>query len=260
MTNALLKKFGLTENESNIYLFLLEFGESIASLIGKRLGIKRVTVYPALESLLKKGLIQSFAKNKVAYFEAVSPEELVNICKERVAVELSRQKQAEAILPALKKIQEKREKPILEVKGKIKYYQGLEAVKRLIDETLEEGNKEQLCFGLNKYHTDHLWDEWKNYTKKRASIGMNVRSIQPDTKPAKEYKKRDQNELRETRLVPHKKFPAHCEINIIGDMIALFTAHGDQPTGTKIYNKDMAEVLRSLFELAWERAGEYGVL
>jgi sugar-specific transcriptional regulator TrmB len=257
MSNGLLKKFGLTENESNIYLFLLEFGETIASMIGKRLGIKRVSVYPALESLTKKGLIHSYTKNKVNYFEAVNPEELVNICKGRVEVEISRQKQAEAILPALKKIEEKRAKPVLELKGKIKYYQGLEAVKNLINETLEEGEKEQLCFGLNKYHTDNLWDEWEGYTKKRASTGMSVRSIQPDTKPAREYKSRDKSELRQTLLVPRKKYPAHCELNIIGDMIALFTAHGDQPTGTKIYNKDMAEVLRSLFELAWERAEEY---
>ncbi|MFA6528215.1 MAG: helix-turn-helix domain-containing protein [Candidatus Gracilibacteria bacterium] len=257
MIESFLVKFGLTKNESEIYLFLLEYGESIASMIGKRLGIKRVTVYPALEALIKKNLINSYQKNKVTYFEAVSAEELVDICKRNVAKELELQKHAESILPAFKKLENNRSKPVIELKGKIKYYQGLESVKQLINETLEEGPKEQLCFGLNKYHTDHLWDEWKAYTKKRASIGMNVRSIQPDTKPAREYKKRDKDELRKTKLVPNKKFPAHCELNIIGDMIALFTSHGEQPTGTKIYNKDMAQVLRSLFELAWERANEY---
>lgn len=257
MIESFLIKFGLAKNEAEIYLFLLEYGESIASMIGKRLGIKRVTVYPAMESLIKKNLINPYQKNKVTYFEAVSAEELVDVCKRKVAKEVELQKQAEAVLPVFKKLENKRLKPVIELKGKIKYYQGLEAVKQLIDETLEEGQKEQLCFGLNKYHTDNLWNEWKAYTKKRASIGMNVRSIQPDTKPAIEYKKRDKDELRETKLVPCKKFPAHCELNIIGDMIALFTSHGEQPTGTKIYNKDMAQVLRSLFELAWERAGEH---
>lgn len=257
MISVFFEKFGLTKNEQDIYLFLLERGNTIASVIGKRLGIKRVTVYAALETLKKKGLVDTFQKNNVNYFEAVSPEEIVEICERKVERDLELKKQAERVLADLKKRQNKRDQSVFEVKGKMKFYQGMDALKQLIDETLEEGNKEQLCFGLNKYHTDHLWDEWKAYTKKRASIGMSVRSLQPDVKAAKAYKKRDKDELRETRLVPHKKYPANCELNIIGDMIALYTSHGDEPTGMKVYNKDMAEVLKSLFELAWERADEY---
>jgi len=257
MMNEFFAKFGLTKNEREIYLFLLEHGASIASMVGKRLNIKRVTVYASLEALQKKKMVTIHQKNNVTFFEAVSPEFIVDVCKEKVATDIGLQKQAESIFLALKKLENNQAKPIFEVKGKLKYYQGLEAVKGLIYETLEEGPTEQLCFGLNKYHTEHLWDEWKAYTKKRAAIGMNVRSLQPDTNAAKEYKKRDKSELRVTRLVPHKKFPTECELNIIGDMIALFTTHGNEPTGMKIYNKDMAQVLRNLFELAWEKAEEY---
>lgn len=91
-------------------------------------------------------------------------------------------------------------------------------MERLIDETLTEGPKEQLCFGLNDYHIQHMGDEWKKYTKKRVNIGMAVRSIQLDTAAASEYKKRDADELRITKLVPNKKYPTHCELNIIGEM------------------------------------------
>lgn len=229
----------------------------MASMIGKRLNIKRVTAYASLESLEKKNLVTPFKKNNVTYFEAVPPLKLVQLCKEKVQQDILLQKEAEGILNELQKLEEKQTMPIIEVKGKIKYYQGIEAVKGLINETLEEGSKEQLCFGLNEYHTDQKADDWGKYTKKRVGVGMHVKSIQPDTKAAQEYKKRDKDELRDTYLVPHKKFPANCELNIIGDMIALFTVHNDEPTGTKIYNKDMAQVLRSLFELAWERAEGY---
>lgn len=253
MISTFFTKFGLTKNEQDIYLYLLENGNSLAGIIAKRLGIKRVTVYASLETLSKKNLINSFQKNSVSYFEAVSPEEIVNICNLQIEKDLELKKQAEKTLLELKKIENKQIQPVFEIKGKIKYYQGIEAVKKLINETLDEGDKEQLCFGLNKYHTDHLWDDWKIYTKKRASIGMNVRSLQPDTKAAKEYKKRDNLELRITRLVPYKKFPANCELNIIGDMIAIFSSHGEEPTGMKMYNREIAQTLKSLFELAWER-------
>jgi sugar-specific transcriptional regulator TrmB len=250
-------KLGLTQNERSIYLFLLSYGSTIASIVSKRLKIKRVTAYAVLESLSKKNLVSVYERDRVKYFEAASPEELVTICKEKSRQARRLEEMSEKIVSELEKIQREKIKPVLEVTGKIKYYQGLEAVKKLIYETLEEDSKEQLCFGLNKYHTDHLWDDWKEYTRKRATKEMRVRSIQPDIVAAKEYKKRDLEELRETRLVPNKKFPAECELNIIDDMIAIFTSHGNEPTGAKIYNKDMAQVLRSLFELAWEKAGEY---
>lgn len=257
MFNAFFDRLGLTDNEKNIYLHLLETGPSIASLIGKRLEIKRVTVYASLQALIKKGMIIPFQKNNVTYFQSAPPEDLVRLCEDRVEQNLRLKKDAERLLSSLNKIHNRQAKPILEVKDKMKYYQGLEAVKKLIDETLEEGRKEQLCFGLNQYHQQRLKDEWKRYTQKRIKVSMNVRSIQPDTPVAKAYKKRDQKELRITRLIPHPKFPAYSELNVIGDMVALFTSHGQEPTGMKFYNKEMAQVLRSLFELAWEKAGEY---
>lgn len=257
MFYAFFQKFGLTNNEQALYLFLLSHGYSLASIMGKRLNIKRVTVYASLESLERKNLITSFKKNNITYFEAIAPEKIVSLCSEKVAQDLSLKKEAEDLLPHLKKLESAQTMPVFEIKGKLKYYQGMEAVKSLIQETLEEANVEQLCFGLNGYHIKNPHEHWKKYTKKRVSIGMSVRSIQPDTKITQSYQRRDKDELRVTCLVPSKKFPANCELNIIGDMIALFTIHDKEPTGTKIYNREMARVLRSLFELAWERASEY---
>jgi len=137
--------------------------------------------------------------------------------------------------------------------GKITYYEGIEAVGNLIEETLHEPTKEQLCFGLNEYHTKIHSDDWGDYTQERVDKGIFVKSIQPDIPAAIEYAKRDGKELRTTKLVSHKDFPAHCEVNIMGDMVALFTTKGDKPSGMKMYNKYMADTLRSLFHLAWEK-------
>lgn len=243
-------QLGLTQNEETIYLFLLEYGATIASMVAKRLNLNRVTAYASLRSLKKKLLVTSFEKNGVAYFEAATPEEIVHLCKERVERQAMLEREAESMLPDLRELQARQIKPVLEVKGELKYYQGIGAVTMLVAETLEEDEPEQLCFGLNTYHTDSKDDSWKSYTKQRVANGMHVRSIQPDTPEAKQYQKRDKDELRTTLLVPHKRFPGDCELNIIGDMIALFVTHGDKPAGMKIYHKDMARVLTSLFELA----------
>lgn len=257
MIENFLKNLGLTENEISVYLYLLTHGESIASVIAKRLEMKRATVYPTLESLEKKELVSSFIKNKVAHFDAVEPEDIVYLCEQKVNQMQRLKEKASVLHTEFKKLRDKGKMPKLEIRGKIKYYEGFDAVVDLIDETLEEKEKEQLCFGLNTYHTELAGDDWGNYTEKRVKKGMKVLSIQPDTEEAEEYKERDKKELRETRLVPKEKFPGKCELNVIGDMIAMFTTSGKVPMGMKMYNKEMAQALKSLFKLAWERAELY---
>jgi len=252
-----LHNLGLNTNEIKVYLYLLSHGESIASIIAKRTELKRPAVYATLESLEQKDMIISFVKNDVNHFDAIEPEDIVEVCENKVN-EMSRlAKKASSLKHEFKKIREKKKTPVLEVRGKIKYYQGLEAVTDLIEETLDEKEEEQRCFGLNSYHAEMAGNDWESYTKKRVQQGMHVRSIQPDTEEAKEYKSRDKNELRKTCLVPVVKFPGGCEINIIGDMIAMFTVEGNEPMGMKMKNKFMAQALKSLFELAWEKAEFY---
>ena len=257
MIEAFLHTLGLNENEIKVYLYLLTHGESIASIIAKRLTMKRATVYQVLESLEAKELASSFEKNKVAHFDAVDPDEIVRICEQRVSQMRRIREKAEVLKIELKKLREKGKMPTLEIRGKIKYYEGMDAVTDLINETLDEKYDEQMCFGLNTYHAELAGDDWQDYTKKRVAKGMRVKSIQPDTEAALDYKARDKDELRETLLVPHDKFPGHCEINLIGNMIAIFSTRGQSPMGMKMYNKDMAEELRSLFRLAWELAEHY---
>lgn len=252
-----LKSLGLSDNEIKVYLYLLTHGESIASVIAKRLDMKRATIYPIIESLEKQELISTFEKNGTMHFDAVEPEDIVYVCEQRVHQMKRIQQKAEGLHGEFKKLREQGNMPQIEIRGKIKYYEGLDAVTGLIGETLDEKEKEQLCFGLNTFHTELSGNDWEDYTQKRVKKGMKVRSIQADTDDAKAYKSRDKDELRETRLVPKKQFPGDSEINIIGDMIAMFTMKGKQPMGMKMYNKQLATALKSIFNLAWERAEHY---
>jgi len=257
MIENFLKNLGLSENEVKVYLYLLTHGESIASVIAKRLEMKRATVYPTLESLESKELISGFDKNGVMHFDAVEPDDIVYLCEQRVSQMQRLKQKAEGLHKEFSKLRDQGKMPKLEIRGKIKYYEGIDAVTDLIEETLEEKENEQLCFGLNTFHTELSGNDWQDYTKKRVAKGMNVKSIQPDKEEAVEYQGRDKDELRETRLVPKNEFPGETEINIIGDMVAMFTMRGQSPMGMKMYNKDLAQALRSLFRLAWERSEFY---
>ena len=257
MIEKLLKDLGFTEIDVHIYLHLLPHGASIASVIAKRLGLKRSTIYQSLERLEEEGLIVKYMRGGVAHFDATDPVSVVTLCEEKLKTLQHLRDSAKKAQDELENIRSHGHRSTVEVRETVKYYEGIEDVSGLIDNTLREKGGEQLCFGLNLYHTKIAGEDWQIYTKQRVDQGMQVKSIQPDTETAVAYQKRDSKELRETRLVPASKFPGHCEINIIGDTVAVYSFEGSTPTGLKLKNKHLSQGLRSLFHLAWEQAKVY---
>jgi sugar-specific transcriptional regulator TrmB len=254
--NEIFERLKCSPTQARLYLLLLELGPSIASMLSKRAGIKRVTVYGALEGLVQKGLVEMFHKNNVSYYQACDPEVLSNLLDLQLEEEQQFNHRAHKKIKDLKKVQQKSEKDIIEVKGFIRYYQGRDAVRTLIQENLKLPHKTQYCIGLSGYHALHFAGEWKNYIQSRVKMGMKVYSIQADTEIGREYQSRDKNELRETRLISSQKVPDQGELNIIGDRIILYTSEENEEVGVKIINKKIAKILKKLFELAWEYTGE----
>jgi HTH-type transcriptional regulator, sugar sensing transcriptional regulator len=78
-----LKEVGLTDNESKVYLALLDLGPSLAGGISRKIGMHRRTVYDTTEMLIKKGLIGYILKNNRRYFEASNPNRILEILNEK---------------------------------------------------------------------------------------------------------------------------------------------------------------------------------
>jgi sugar-specific transcriptional regulator TrmB len=77
-----LCQFGLSRAEAQIYATLLSQRESTVYQIAKPSSIARTTVYAALEQLRSRGLVSSWQKNGVAYFEAHHPQSLTHMLKQ----------------------------------------------------------------------------------------------------------------------------------------------------------------------------------
>ena len=258
MIKTFFDHLGFNEKEVSIYMYLLSHWAQVASVIAKKTDIKRASIYTVLKSLIDRWLLIDYTKNKVTYFKWIEPEDIKLLC-EKKEIELRKiKKHSGKIQEDLEKIKIWQVKEQFDLAWKITYYEWIEAVSDLIDETLEEESKESLCFWLNEYHTKLHTDDWSNYTRTRIEKWIYVKSIQPDTTYAIDYASRDDKELRETRLVSKEKFPAFSEINIVWDMIALFTTKGKKPEWMKMYNRYMAETLRSLFMVAWENLERKG--
>src|SRR3989338_9820948 len=78
-----LEELGLTKTESKVYLCLLRKGSIPIGSITKDTGIHRRTIYDIIERLIEKGLVNYILNNDIKYFEAIDPERLLDILKEK---------------------------------------------------------------------------------------------------------------------------------------------------------------------------------
>ncbi len=62
-----LRKLGLTEYESRVYLTLLKENFSSASLVARKSGVPRTKIYGVLESLRDKGWIKVLFRVSIAF-------------------------------------------------------------------------------------------------------------------------------------------------------------------------------------------------
>jgi len=81
----MLHSFGLSVNESKIYVYLLERGgETGGSKIAIGAKLHRQYVYLALPRLISLGLVEEIAKGKLSKYKATAPYEIEKIAKKRV--------------------------------------------------------------------------------------------------------------------------------------------------------------------------------
>lgn len=127
-----IKKLGLSEKETKVYLAALELGQAPAAEIATHSGIVRVTTYVVLEELRKKGLVSTFLKGKKSYFAAEPPvrlSHLFEIEKKQLEENFSNLKK---ILPDLNKLYESRgERP------KVRFFEGNEGIESLREDILK---------------------------------------------------------------------------------------------------------------------------
>ncbi len=90
-----LSKFGLTANQSKVYLFLEKYGPSTATQVSKTLKVPRTETYHLLTNLQNKGIVSATFQHPIK-FSALSLDKaigvLINAEKERVKTLESQEK------------------------------------------------------------------------------------------------------------------------------------------------------------------------
>jgi sugar-specific transcriptional regulator TrmB len=239
-----LKKLGLTEKQAQVYMAILELGESTMTKIAKKANLKRPTVYLIIDELNILGLSSEIVKGKKKFYSAIHPKRLVEIAKFRAT-------QAEKILPELVAIQKNDEKP------KVRMLEGVAGIKIAYQEAYSYLNtkEEGLWLGNITFLIEHfpeLIDEYNNLIKKIRD--PHIRELIYGGEKSKQWVDDMQSKISKNHYVKYfgegKDFGMTDQF-IIGDKIINFSL------GKEIFvliteSKEIAQSQRALFDIIWK--------
>ena len=231
-----LENLGLNKKEAAIYLATLELGEASALNITKKAGIQRTYFYDLSGRLIALGLLRQIKKGKKRFFTALEPDKLLDLEEKKL-------KNLQEALPQLKSLFNTKGQ-----KSKIFYYEGLEGIRQIINDSLSF-KSEVLFFETPQVVALDQQKLLKEYIKKRIALGIKVRVIGEMSPEILSMKIRDKEELRETRILPKNIFSSDVEIGIYGNRIYIIDFKNE--FGFIVEDSNIARVLKMLFEIVW---------
>ncbi|HTK04167.1 MAG TPA: helix-turn-helix domain-containing protein [Candidatus Eisenbacteria bacterium] len=257
LSAALVRDLGLTETEARVYLEGLGAPAARVRDLVRRTGIKRPTVYHALETLVAKGIASKRSDGAMLLF-AMAPPERIGALLSREADALARREAAyAALLPQLQRKGAAAKPAGMEVSQ----YEGAAGVKTLVDEALYcRGRHWDIIAPRRNFFSDFDKTYARYFMETRRKRGIAARSLWERSENTERSRvlSADDLRLRQPRYLPkvmHGKFPA--VVILFDDKIAMISS-AKEPSGALIRSEEMHATMAAMFEGLWSVSEPYG--
>ena len=242
-----LVKSGLSENESKIFLVLLELGRGTVTQITRKAGLNRTTGYDILDNLISKGLVNISGKESKQEYLAESPDKIVMLLENQLNENKEKLENIKNILPEMKSLHNVLGRP------KVRFYEGIQGLKDVYEDTLTAGEEIRAYAAVDDMH-EGMPGYFSTYYKRRTEKNISIRAIIPDTPIGKVRASKDAEEKRQSRLIPADKYYFSPEINIYDNKVMI--ASWREKLGIIIESAEIADAMKKTYELAWIGAEE----
>lgn len=248
MPAEILKKLGLSEKETKVYLAALELGPETARNIARSAELTRTTAYIHIKSLMRRGLVSSGMRDKKTIFSAEPPENLSVLLEIRKKETKQLTAEIQKAMPKLRLLFETTEE-----RPRMRFFEGKEGLKAIVNDfmkskfpSVEEFTSIDDAYAFSPPQRNGYREKIKRKFRK-----IPMRTIYTSThgqllKP--------KEKLKERRYVPREKFPFTGSATVYGNKISLISQKRTV-MGVIIESKEIADTLRAMFNLAWSQAG-----
>jgi sugar-specific transcriptional regulator TrmB len=243
MKHNILEQLGLNDNESVVYNLLLSEGAKTPPEIAAATGITRANSYFVLQSLISMGLVERKEKKKKYQYSPLSPDKLTQLVENEKREVAEKEKILAAVLPELSSMFNMHTN-----KPSVSYFEGKEGIKTFYNDIWLQKPSEAILFrspldeeyiGLDSIRADNV---------RLTKAGIFMRIISPSGPIMTEVDGLKLN--REVRYIDKNKYPFESELCVYNNHIAI-VAFGKNKVGMLIDNKELANTLRSIFEIVW---------
>lgn len=245
-----LKKIGLTDKESAVYLACLQLGPATVQMISRRAKVVRATTYVVLNALARKGLVTQYSEGKKTLFTAEPPRQLLRVLERQEEEIHSKERTLETLLPELQVLI----KAAGGARPSVRYFEGQEGLRAIRQEIVMYTRPGSTVYNLTP--ADHLSAQFPadRNTYYRQRVAKRIFSKTIFTTTSAQYKRRllstEFAEFSERLYVPPQYFPAVGGVTVFEDRIAA-ASYAGIAGGVIIENRSMAGMMRVLFDLAW---------
>ncbi|HJT09650.1 MAG TPA: helix-turn-helix domain-containing protein [Candidatus Nitrosotalea sp.] len=246
-----LVKFGLTQNQSKVYVYLGKYGSKTAPEVVKSLGMPRTETYFILNTLQNKGIVTVEFSSPTRYTalpieQAIST--LINTEKENLDILARQEKEVSELW---------KEVPTFAVEtteikqDRLQTMEGTGQIYSKLKEMIRTAREQIIIFGSEKdlsrfYHAEIVEMAFNSLIDARIIISPALRM--PDFLNEFDNKK--------IRVIPDEQNNNQCFVIKDSDEIVLFLRNATHPSHNVFAmwsnSKSLNEPLRKLFEYSWE--------
>lgn len=237
MDTTALENIGLSKAEIKVFIAILELGESKAGKIIAKTGLQSSSVHNAINSLLKKGFISYIKKGKIKFYNAISPESILNYME-------TKKRELLKILPELKLRHNK------SVEENVELYKFYSGIKSMLFELIKDAKKGDIYKTFAVEDPEQYEKSVENVYKTIKQISKEKRLIMRGIFHENVRKKKSKSSLMKKKYV---NFPLPPNTIILNDKIAIIS-WDDEPSGILIHSKSIARHYDLFFEHLWKTA------
>lgn len=242
LLNQTIESLFSDKGEADVYMASLRLGEALLSDIAKKAGVPRTSCYHILDALIKKGFINYYQKRGRKYYTAGSPRKFEIVLKEREAAlkqifpQLMAMHSAAGAAPA------------------VSYFDGPSGVKTILNNILEE-QRPLLALTSIDDMVSVIGEDFYDFIRARKNKFLHVKLLTSKTPSSLILKKKDAQELRETRFIGSEVKLKTANF-IYSDHVAIVSLNPGKPMGIILEDRAIADTQRFLFEALWTHSQE----
>lgn len=238
--DRILVEIGLQATEAKFYLAALELGQASVRDIASKAGIGRTNAYDVYSRLLEERLVTEVhvASSKTMLVAAEPPDQLIELLD-------ARRRKLDGLLPELRSLHNR-----ASGKPRVRYYQGLEGIKLVLNDTLTARDKKLLGILSMRDLFEVPGRAWMDdFVRRRIAAGVSLRVLRSPVKDIQNVWPQSPADLREVRFAS-PDFVFSMTSYIYDNKVAIISSRRENFAMT-IESEEFAVMQRNLFEALW---------